>query len=455
LVLLVVLCCRVRADQVITLSISQSPSFLRQSTLRESTGDLASYNGDNYHADIKIGDQTFKVVIDTGSGDFAVASSGLVSDVDVSPKYNLGGKNLGRKASYYYADGSSWSGDVYSDTVSFLGVEATSIIFVAISKQKDFFDSNTKQGILGLSFPGSAVDEPTLLSQLVAAGVLTRNVVSIQMCRDGTKGSGHIVLGGNDPSYFKGSLQYMSLFSVDNELTRAATSNGRKFYTIAVNSASVGNGPSIPLGTNKTIGTIPPTANGMIVDSGTNFLIFPAPLFQAVVQRLSAISGLPEKSFDVTSGFPVVCGTDPSKYPDITLTVVAPSNSTTTVVTIPASKYTYNQGHSDLCGGNALGVLIAKGQGAPYGVLGQPFLLQYYVEFDKDNLQLGVAPSTNCPSSSNHLPLPLPVIITIVVAVTLIIVALLWYFYPKLRNLRRKDSVGTTLLQVRSASATN
>lgn len=150
-----------------------------------------------------------------------------------------------------YADGSGAAGALVEAEVTLAGM-TTPLVFGSILRVSRGFESAAVDGILGMAF-GSLACNPTcvtpLFDALVKSGQVEHDVFSLCTGPHG----GTLSLGGSDPSMFEGDLQYVPLSS---------RRKVRHFYDVDIAGVKVG-GRSEEL----------PDFSDGIVDSGTTVLV--------------------------------------------------------------------------------------------------------------------------------------------------------------------------------------
>jgi len=158
------------------------------------------------------------------------------------------------------------SGLVYKDYFTVGGLTSKQPTrFGVIDKQtKNFQQLYVIDGILGFSL-GSTFGQPAQFLQLFQEGQISKR---FGMCFDSAGQGGILTLGDADTNLYQGQLQDIKIKTNSDA------------YVIAMTDVKVG-GVSIGL---------PPSAyrnvpgGGCIVDSGTNILLFPSPVFRALKQ---------------------------------------------------------------------------------------------------------------------------------------------------------------------------
>src|ERR1700733_1103415 len=97
-----------------------------------------------YIAQVTVGDQSFAMLIDTGSTTTGVAGATCTSCAvaGVSPLYmpSATAVDAGATAMTMYVDGSGWSGEIFQDAVALgFGVPSVELELASITAQNEFF----------------------------------------------------------------------------------------------------------------------------------------------------------------------------------------------------------------------------------------------------------------------------------------------------------------------------
>ena len=232
----------------------------------------------DYFAMVSVGGDTFSLLLDSGSTMMAVANASCADCGDADRYHAATGRDTGVAVSSKYADGSGWSGSVFSDQVAMgaAGARVTKQVpvkFAAIKDADAFFTGGSCQvrkdlqfdGILGLG-PDTLLRKNTtsLLTSLAASHTLAADVFSLRTCNIG----GDIWFGGYDPGVLTGELRYTQLVTAGQ---------AAHYYGIDIDGLQLG-GRALPL----TASEIGP----MVVDNGTSGLLLSEPAYDAVVDTL-------------------------------------------------------------------------------------------------------------------------------------------------------------------------
>jgi len=334
---------------------------------------------------VTIGSQSFMMDLDTGSTTIGVAAMGCTQCTGVTPLYapGTGATDTHQTASTSYADGSSWSGEIYSDMTGFgHGVPSIATKLVAINKQRTFFDMNVYQGILGLG--GLANAEPNTDSwfDLATAAGMT-GVMAFEMCPTG----GTMWLGGYDASHASAAPQYTPLYAVDSN---------QPFYAIDITGMKLGT---------TTVGTGASAFQQPVVDTGTTLFYLPTSIEMATINALNAdagfkaLFGATAQVKDDPNGTGVGCVTKAGVTPDMvdamlppmTLTMPAKGGGADITLTVkPLSSYMIDAGNGQYCLG------IGDGGTQDATTMGDEIMQAFVTVIDVKNQQVGWAPDAGC-----------------------------------------------------------
>jgi hypothetical protein len=349
---------------------------------------LASPDGADfeYTTQVTIGDQIFALSIDTGSTTLAVAGTSCTGCTGVSPLYtpSQSATPTGNSASSTYADGSGWSGPVYSDTVGLgNGSSSVSLDLVKITRARSFFDgTNDYQGILGLGPQGNAEPNTTgYIPAIVTAGL--DNNFAFELCDNTGANAGTMWLGGGGGAT---AVQHTPLVPIDNN---------NPFYSINVDAMSLG---STSIVTNASS-----TFQQPVLDTGTSLFYVPTSVFEAfedALQSSAEFKAVFGSNTIATSGQNAGCVTDSSVTDSqvesgLPLIVLSLPNVTSGQpdVTIQASAldtYLYSQGSGQYC------LAIQDGGTQDPSTFGDAFMQAFHIDIDVTNGRVGFAQPTTC-----------------------------------------------------------
>jgi hypothetical protein len=345
-----------------------------------------------YAASFTVGGQPFDLLVDTGSGDLAVASNNCPTCTGITPVYTPGATAVDQalQATSQYGIG-SWTGELYSDDVALAGIAAsTSMRFVAIQSQSQFFSmSGCNFGEVPFSPQGIAGFGPTTLatpradvfmSRIVAQG-LVPNTFAVELCPIG----GQLWIGGVDrqAAAVSGATQYTPL-----------TASG--YYSVTLSDLQLG-GQSLNFGSTD-FGTT-------IVDTGTTAFALPATVFNAVTSAITSAPGFAQSFVGGATGNWL--GTNQcfrsnnlssaqldAMLPGLTL-VMPGENGGTISVDLTATESYLAPGVSNGTTYYCSGLHQNKARTAST-ILGVAAMSAHLVVFDGANMRIGFATQTHC-----------------------------------------------------------
>ncbi|XP_047439329.1 pepsin A-like isoform X2 [Mugil cephalus] len=301
-----------------------------------------------YYGVIGIGTppQSFKILFDTGSSDLWVPSLNCTSpSCDNHAKFNSSASYTFQANSrpFHISYGSGFvSGSTGYDTVKVGNIYVRNQLFGLTETEALFLGFMPWDGILGLAFPGLSQEGGTpVFNNMWNQGHLLQYMFSIYLTSS-VEGS-MLILGGTDPAYYAGSIQWIPLYHASN------------FWNILVESITIN-------------GNIVACSAGCeaIVDSGTSEIIGPS----RDIDNINGWLGANTNQYDEA-----VVGCDTSKLlPDIVFKINGYSFS------LPASAYIIQTGSGCRTG-------FATGS----WILGEVFMRHFYTAFDVGNNMVGFA----------------------------------------------------------------
>ncbi|KAF7976111.1 hypothetical protein HWV62_7543 [Athelia sp. TMB] len=280
---------------------------------------------DSYVAAVKVGSQTFSLIVDTGSSNTWVGANGGLH----------GGSSTGKSISVSY-------GSVLLQSV---GVASTSTGFTGVDGIVGFGPVDLTLGTVS-----GSLTVPTFLDNLKSQGTISSEVLGVyfkpESGSDTDDANGELTFGGTDSSKYAGSITYTPTLT---------SGDASAYWGIAVSSISYG-GTSLGSGS-------------AIVDTGTTLIYIPSLAYDAFLLlgggSTDIFSGLAKFSSQPTATFAFTIGgktfsLSPSQY------------------LIPTAQYS-NFGLS----GSAYYSWIGNGGSSSVDfIIGQKFLENYYSVFD-------------------------------------------------------------------------
>ncbi|XP_029549922.1 pepsin A [Salmo trutta] len=316
------------------------------------------YPESTYYGVIAIGTppQSFKVLFDTGSADLWVPSVHCSSS---QACYNHARFNTTASSTFQpssetfsiqYVTG-YMTGDVGYDTIIIGDLYVTHQIFGLSLVEDAFLDSLPWDGILGLAFPNQqSINGGTpVFDNIWKQGKIPQDLFSIYLSSsvDGSM----LILGGTDPSYFTGSIQWIPI------------SQPTGYWQINVDSITI-NGNTVACAAGCQA----------VVDSGTTEILGPT-------RDVNNINGW----VGAYSEQGIVSCSNIKRMPEITFNINGFGFN------LPASTYVLPYGSS-----------CTTGFGTwdnDQWILGEVFMRQFYTVFNRDQNWVGLAQAKKSPES--------------------------------------------------------
>ncbi|NWS77138.1 PEPA protein, partial [Crotophaga sulcirostris] len=315
---------------------------------------LQNYLNNEYFGTISIGTpgQEFTVIFDTGSSNLWVPSVYCSSQAcsnhnRFNPSASSTYVGTNDSVSIAYGTG-SMTGVLGYDTVDVAGLDVVNQIFgLAETEPGDFFYYSPFDGILGLAFPSIASSGATpVFDNMMSENLVAEDLFSVYLSNNDQSGS-FVLFGGIDSSYTTNGITWIPL-------------SAETYWQVTMDSVTADN---------QAIAC----ASGCqaIVDTGTSLLAVPSSALGNIQASLGAdsngqiscgaISTLPTIYFNINgNGFPV----PPSAY-------VIQSN-----------------GYCSL----AFEGLNIPTESGELWILGDVFIREYYVIFNRANNMVGLSP---------------------------------------------------------------
>lgn len=314
---------------------------------------LENYMDDEYFGTISIGTppQEFTVVFDTGSSNLWVPSVFCSSPACRNHnRFNPAESStfLSTNDTLFIAYGTgSMTGVLGYDTVDVAGINVRHQIFgLAETEPGDFFYYTPFDGILGLAFPSIASSGATpVFDNMIMEDLVDRNLFSVYLSRD-SQGGSFVLFGAIDPYYTTKGISWIPL-------------SAETYWQITMESVSISETPVA-------------CSSGCqaIVDTGTTLLAVPIRAFRTLMRRLGASSS-GEISCEAISSLPnLIFHINGRKFP------------------VPPRAYVLrNNGYCTL-GLQGMDVPTEEGE---LWILGDVFIREYYVIFDRANNKVGLS----------------------------------------------------------------
>jgi hypothetical protein len=349
-----------------------------------------------YSADLAIGSQTFRLLVDTGSTSLGVAGAGC-SNCQVSPAYMPGAsaKDQGQTANSQFGSG-QFSGEIYQDQVAFASAPTVPMKFVSITSQMGFFQGGfcggkKYEGIVGFDRASAAIMGTNALFDQMISVQKVHDVFATQLCDDG----GTLWLGGFDPAALAGAPQY-------TPFTKSLYSG--YYYTVNLATIAVGTN-TVPIASGAT--------TDAVVDTGTSVWVLADTAFNQLTAAIGAAPGFQQvlganaSSWFTVSNMGVACAnlTQTKAELDSTLPKLSMTFGSNPGITVDAvATESYLMPNPTPGGGwcNALipASVALPGQMFPFAsIMGAPVLRSNVVIFDRTKGQVGFAPHKPCTTS--------------------------------------------------------
>ncbi|NXL24799.1 PEPA protein, partial [Setophaga kirtlandii] len=314
---------------------------------------LENYMDDEYFGTISIGTppQEFTVVFDTGSSNLWVPSVFCSSPACRNHnRFNPAESStfLSTNDTLFIAYGTgSMTGVLGYDTVDVAGINVRNQIFgLAETEPGDFFYYTPFDGILGLAFPSIASSGATpVFDNMMMENLVDRNLFSVYLSRDDQGGS-FVLFGAIDPYYTTRGISWIPL-------------SAETYWQISMESVSVGRTPVA-------------CSSGCqaIVDTGTTLLAVPIRAFRTLMRRLGASSS-GEISCEAIRSLPsLIFHINGKEFP------------------VPPRAYVLRS--NGYCSLGLQGMDVPTEEGELW-ILGDVFIREYYVIFDRANNKVGLS----------------------------------------------------------------
>ncbi|XP_075428592.1 pepsin A-like [Ascaphus truei] len=292
--------------------------------------------------------QEFNVVFDTGSANLWVpsvscSSAACTNHRRFNPHLSSSFQSTNEVVSISYGTG-SMTGALGYDTVKVGSMADTQQGFVMSESESIFLSYSHFDGILGLGYPSLSVSGATpVFDNIWKEGLLPQDLFSVYLSRD--TGSA-VIFGGIDSSYYTGSLQWVPV-------------TAQKYWQITVDSITLD-------------GQVIACSDGCdsIVDTGTSVIAGHPEAIRGIQRAIGAAA-------DEYGLYTVACDSV-SSLPDIIITMNGIQYP------LPASAY-INQ----YPGSCSSGFQSTTG----LWILGDIFIREYFVVFDRGNNRVGFAPT--------------------------------------------------------------
>lgn len=342
-------------------------------SLEELEEGLRPYHG-VYTAEIEVGSpgQISTVIMDTGSANLFLNGPNCPTckTIDYRPSESSTSQPQNETLNVAYGSG-ALTAQTYTDVLGLPCGDRTEVTFGVTTK------SANVGSILGLAYPNLATSASTPITPwfdaMVNAGIL-EDLFTMRLCGVDRSGS-HLKLGGMDETISTDALKYTAI-------------TDESYYVIAPARLSVNGTETGTTGEGKTI-----------VDSGTTLVLLPSDAHRLIHQQLEAaaeLAGLKEKIPDgfwdrISSDISVhadLTEADIKTFPPVMLSIPGSGEAESIDLEMKPQRY-FRKGS----GGVYFGIRAHHGALA---ILGQVFMENFDVVFDRANKRIGFAPIQGC-----------------------------------------------------------
>ncbi|KAJ5289079.1 Penicillopepsin-1 [Penicillium angulare] len=326
------------------------PSHVREAVASGVATNEPTTDDEEYLTPVDVGGTTLQLDFDTGSSDLWVFSTELPSSEqsghDVYNPSKSGKVLSGATWDISYGDGSSASGNVYTDDVTVGGVTVSGQAVEAAKKISSEFVQDTNDGLLGLAFDSINTVSPTPQKTWFsnAQSQLAKPIFGVALKHNAP---GVYDFGFADSSKYTGDLTYTDV------------DNSQGFWSFSVDGWSAGSA----------------SGEGFdgIADTGTTLLLLDDSLVDDYYKEVDGAS-----YSNTQGGYVFDCSAD---LPDFSVTIGSYT------ATVSGDLINYASVSSSQCIGG-----IQSNSGIGFSIFGDIFLKSQYVVFDASGPQLGFAP---------------------------------------------------------------
>ncbi|KAF3901977.1 Aspergillopepsin-F [Orbilia brochopaga] len=332
---------------------AEAPAYLREIFRRDGgSGSVTANPGESdleYTCPVDINGQQFNLDFDTGSADLWVYGSDMPSDQQGDHhiyKTSKAKKISGSSWSISYGDGSSASGDVYSDTVTIGGVVVKNQGVEAATDVSDSFtQDSTNDGLVGLAFGSINTVTPKQQKTFFenAMSTLDNAVMTADLKHEQP---GSYDFGTIDKTKYTGEIQYVPI------------KNSQGFWQFGSGSSSA------------------------IADTGTTLLLISSSQVKTYYKQVKGA-----KLDNSQGGYTFPCS---AHLPDLEV----PVGSGKATISGKFLNYAPITEGSTTCFGG-----VQSASGLPFSIYGDIFFKQFFSVFDYKNKRFGFA---NKPSDDGN-----------------------------------------------------
>jgi len=322
-------------------------------TKRAKTGALPLTDASEtlWYGNVAVGTpaKTFKIDFDTGSSDFFVPAASC-RNCGSHPRYNprasRTSRDLHKTFTLRYGDGSTTSGEQYSDVVTVAGLTATNQTLGAATNYDSSFRDLPSDGLMGLAWPNiSSFRATSFFNTLISQRKVAAQIFSFYLAETGSE----LFLGGSNSARYTGSFNW-------NSVTTKA------YWQIGLKSIGVGGRA---------------TAKGLqsVIDSGSTLVIGDSKNVAAFYKAIPGSRPI--------NGSPGMYGVPCNKVPkDITFTFGGKGYN--------LDPTWFNLGYLQEDPSTCVGGIVGS-DGLRFWILGDLFMRNVYTAFDFANARVGFA----------------------------------------------------------------
>ncbi|KAJ3099229.1 hypothetical protein HDU97_003338 [Phlyctochytrium planicorne] len=342
--------------------VEETDRKLDRLSKRAATAGLNNNMNLLYAASVTLGNgQTFNVHVDTGSADTWIRGPSCVSPDRscVGPKVDVSSlSSANRPFSTSYGSGAV-AGGIYTTTFTVGGQKSQPLLFGVTTQEVGFDDDGYTDGLMGLAFDSisnirrNTGGNTNFFDQLGFPGGQRRFGVYLS---NAGQGSGELVLGGDNPGRYSGTVTCLPLAQ-------------QSYWVFSIASATYK--------VRNAQGSLGGSLNYAIADTGTTLAI----LDDRVASNINSAIGA---SFNSQYGVYIVPCSVRDNGPAVVFNMGGADFS------IPSSIYVLQDGSGTCFSGFAGGA-----SGGSVAILGDTFLRAYYSIYDKDNSRV-------CFARANH-----------------------------------------------------
>ncbi|PVF96166.1 acid protease [Serendipita vermifera] len=316
---------------------------------------LTTDSGTIWYGPISVGTPPveYTVDFDTGSSDLFLPSVNCDQNCSghkaYDPSVSSTSRDTGDTFSLAYGDGSTASGELFTDTVTVAGLTAQDQTLGAATEYSSNFQPSTfpADGLMGMAFESiSGYPASPVFHTLVSQGQTDEPIFAMKL----TTQSSELTLGGVSNELFTGEITYVPVTQEGYWQIEFDALNANGNHAVSSTSCIVDSGTSLVIGDSASVASFYNSIPGAKQDEsiGRGFYTYPC-------------DGKPEVSFTIGGKeFPI---TDSFNLGRV-------------------------QEGSDMCVG---GIVASGDTGDKFWILGDVFMTNYYTVFDVGNKRVGFA----------------------------------------------------------------